>query len=167
MTVGSSSWDARLSKVRTLVSQAGRLRSKGGKYFMEVGPRCYSYIWLRYFKGFAGNKLVGIGQVRSCSGNTPRLHLQELVTDVDVHRDFIILRAMFHVLPTYVLRAIRNTKLDSGGIEHLGKAFFLDAVGGGPVVCHLAKKIKRVRILRQILFLCSLTVPKTPTGVLT
>jgi hypothetical protein len=30
-------------------------------------------------QGFAGNKLVGVDQAGSCSGNTPRLHLLEFV----------------------------------------------------------------------------------------
>jgi hypothetical protein len=37
---------------------------------------------------------------------------------------------------------IWNTKSDCGGIEHLGKTFLLGAVGGGPIVRHLAKKNK-------------------------
>jgi hypothetical protein len=93
-------------------------------------------------QGFAGNKLVGVGQVRSYSSNTPRLHLQELVTGANMHYNFTVLRAFFHVLPTHILRMIWNTKSDCGGIEHLGKAFFLGAVGGGPVIHHLAKKNK-------------------------
>jgi hypothetical protein len=141
-TVGSSSQDARLSKVRTLASQAGRLRSKGGKYFMDVDPRCHSYIWLRYFKAFSVHKLVGVGQLRSYSGNTPRLHLQELVTGTNMHRDFTVLRAFLHLFTTHILRMIRNTKSDSGGIEHLEKTFFLCVVGSGPVIHHLAKENK-------------------------
>jgi hypothetical protein len=49
-TVGSSSRAPKFSKVRTLASQTGRLRSRGGKYFMAVGPKCHSYIWHRYFR---------------------------------------------------------------------------------------------------------------------
>jgi hypothetical protein len=96
----------------------------------------------KIFQGFAGNKLVGIGQARSYSGNTPRLHLQELVTSVNMHRDFIVLRAFLHVFLTHIHQTIRNTKSDSGGIEHIGKTFFLGAVGGGPIIRHLAKKNK-------------------------
>jgi hypothetical protein len=59
-----------------------------------------------------------------------------------MHRDFAVLCALLHILPTYILRTIRNTKSDCGGIEHLGKAFFLGAVGGGPVIHHLDKKNK-------------------------
>jgi hypothetical protein len=66
---------------------------------------------------FAGNKLVGVGQVRSCRGNTSRLHLQELVTGVNMHRDFTVLRAFLHVFSTHILRMIQNTKSNSGGIE--------------------------------------------------
>jgi hypothetical protein len=116
-------------------------------------------------QGFAGNKLVGVGQVRSYSGNTPRLHLQELVTGTNMHRDLTVLCAFLHVFSTHILRMIQNTKLDSDGIEHLGKTFFLGAVGGGPIIHHLAKKKRRVRVLRQILFLHGLTVPKTPIRV--
>jgi hypothetical protein len=54
-------------------------------------------------QGFVGNKLVGVGQARSCHGNTPMLHLQELVTGVNVHRDFTVLRAFLHVFPTHIL----------------------------------------------------------------
>jgi hypothetical protein len=93
-------------------------------------------------QGFAGNKLVGVGQARSYRGNTPRLHLQELVTSANMYSDFTVLRAFLHILPTYILWMIWNTKSDYGGIEHLGKTFFLGAVGGGPVVRHLAKKNK-------------------------
>jgi hypothetical protein len=112
----------------------------------------------KILQGFASNNLVGVGQARSCSGNTPRLHLQELVTGTNMHSDFTILRAFLHIL-----RTIRNTKSDCGGIEHLGKTFFLGAVGGGPVIHHLAKK-RRVRTLIQTLFLLGLVVPKTPMG---
>jgi hypothetical protein len=89
-----------------------------------------------------GNKLIGVGQVRSCSGNTLRLHLQELVTGANMHRDFTVLCALLHILLTYILQTIQNTKSDCGGTEHLGKTFFLGAVGGGPVVHNLAKKNK-------------------------
>jgi hypothetical protein len=99
-------------------------------------------------QGFAGNKLVGVSQAGSCSGNTPMLHLQELVTGANMHSDFAVLRAFLHILPTYILRTIRNTKSDCGGIEHLGKIFFLGAVGGGPIVRHLAKKTRRVRVFK-------------------
>jgi hypothetical protein len=99
-------------------------------------------------QGFTGNKLVGVGQAGSCSGNTPRLHLQELVTGANMYRDFTVLRAFLHILPTYILRMIRNTKSDCGSIEHLGKTFFLGAVGGGPIVRHLAKKTRRVRVFK-------------------
>jgi hypothetical protein len=93
-------------------------------------------------QGFVDNKLVGVGQAGSCSGNRPRLHLQELVTGANKHSDFTVLHAFLHILPTYILRMIRNTKSDCGSIEHLGKAFFLGVVGGGPVIRHLAKKNK-------------------------
>jgi hypothetical protein len=96
-------------------------------------------------QGFVGNKLVGVDQVGSYSGNTPRLHLQELVTGTNMHSDFTVLRAFLYILLAYILRMIRNTKSDCGGIEHLGKTFFLGAVGGGPIVHHLAEKIRRVR----------------------
>jgi hypothetical protein len=75
-------------------------------------------------------------------------HLQELVTRANMHSDFTVLRAFLHILSTYILRVIRNTKSDCSGIEHLGKTFFLGAVGGGPLVRHLAKKTRRVRVLR-------------------
>jgi hypothetical protein len=88
-------------------------------------------------QGFVGNKLVGVGQAGSCSGNTPRLHLQELVTGANMHNEFTILRAFLYILPTYILQTIRNTKSD------LGKTFFLGAVRGGPIVRHLAKKNKK------------------------
>jgi hypothetical protein len=93
-------------------------------------------------QGSTGNKLVGVGQARSCSGNTPRLHLQEFVTGANMHRDFTVLRAFLHVFSTHILVKIQNTKPDSGVIEHLGKTFFLGAVGGGTVIHHLAKKNK-------------------------
>jgi hypothetical protein len=41
-------------------------------------------------QGFTGNKLVGVDQARSCSGNTPRFHLQELVTGANMHCDFTV-----------------------------------------------------------------------------
>jgi hypothetical protein len=126
-------------------------------------------------QGFTSNKLVGVGRAESCSGNTPMLHLQELITDANMHSDFTSLCAFLHILPsgntpmlhlqelitnanmhsdftvlcaflhillTYILRMIRNTKSDCGGIEHLGKTFILGAVGGGPVIRHLTKKNK-------------------------
>jgi hypothetical protein len=96
----------------------------------------------KILQGFVGNKLVGVGQVRSCSSNTPRLYLQELVTGTNMHHDFTVLHAFLHIFPTHILWMIRNTKSDSGGIEHLGKTFFLSAVGGGPAIRHLAKKNK-------------------------
>jgi hypothetical protein len=99
-------------------------------------------------QGFTGNKLVGVGQARSCSDNTPRLHLQELVTGANMHSDFTVLRAFLHTLPSYILWTIQNTKSDCGGIKHLGKTFFLGAVGGGPIVRHLAKKTRRVRVFK-------------------
>jgi hypothetical protein len=93
-------------------------------------------------QGFAGHKLVGVGPAGSCSGNTPRLHLQELVTSANMHRDFTVLYDFLHILMTHVIWTIQNTKSDSGGIENLGEAFFVGAVGHGPIVCHLAKKNK-------------------------
>jgi hypothetical protein len=59
-----------------------------------------------------------------------------------VHRDFTVLRAVFHVFMTHIFQVIRNTKSGSGSIEHLGKTFFLDAMGGDPVTGHLAKENK-------------------------
>jgi hypothetical protein len=91
-------------------------------------------------QSFAGNKLVGVGQAGSYSSNTPRLHLQELVTGANMHSDFAVLYAFLHILPTYILQTIQNTMSDCGGIEHLGKT--LGAVGSGPVIRHLAKKNK-------------------------
>jgi hypothetical protein len=91
-------------------------------------------------QGFSCHKLVGVGQTRSYSGNTPRLHLQELVTGTNMHRDFTVLRAFLHLFPTHILQMIRNTKSDSSGIEHLGKTFFLGVVGSGSVIHHLAKE---------------------------
>jgi hypothetical protein len=41
----------------------------------------------------AGNKLVGVGQAGSYSGNTPRLHLQKLVTGVNMYSDFTVLES--------------------------------------------------------------------------
>jgi hypothetical protein len=116
-------------------------------------------------QGFVGNTLVGVGQAGCCSGNTPRLHIQELVTGANMQSDFAVLCAFLHIVPTYILWTVRNTKSDYGSIEHLGKTFFLGAIGGGPVIRHLAKKIRRVRTLIQILFLLGLTVPKTPMEV--
>jgi hypothetical protein len=43
---------------------------------------------------------------------------------------------------THIFQVIRNTKSGSGSIEHLGKTFFLDAMGGDPVTGHLAKENK-------------------------
>jgi hypothetical protein len=63
-----------------------------------------SFIYLaEILQGFTGNKLVGVSQAGSCSGNTPRLHVQELVTDANMHSDFAVLRAFVHILPTYIL----------------------------------------------------------------
>jgi hypothetical protein len=41
---------------------------------------------------------------------------------------------------TYVLRMIQNIKSDSSGIKNFGEAFFLGAIGCGPIIRHLAKK---------------------------
>jgi hypothetical protein len=115
------------------------------------GPRVENTSWkwvpgtihlAEILQGFAGNKLVGVGQAGSCSGNTPRLHLQEHVTGANMHSDFTVLHVILHIRSTYILRTIQNTKSDCGGIEHLGKTFFLGAVGDGPIVRHLAKKNK-------------------------
>jgi hypothetical protein len=54
-------------------------------------------------QGFAGNNLVGVGQAGSCSGNTPRLHLQELVTSANMRSDFTVLCAFLHVFLTHIL----------------------------------------------------------------
>jgi hypothetical protein len=59
-----------------------------------------------------------------------------------MHSDFAVLHAFLRVFPTHILRMVRNTKSDSGGIGHLGKAFFLGVAGGGPIIHHLAKKNK-------------------------
>jgi hypothetical protein len=108
-----------------------------------------SFIHLvKILQGFTGNKLVGVGQAGSCSGNTLRLHLQELVTGTNMHSDFAVICAFRHILPTYILRTIRKMKPNCSGIEHLGKTFFLGAVGGGLIVCHLAKKTRRVRVFK-------------------
>jgi hypothetical protein len=80
----------------------------------------------KILQGFAGNKLVGVGQASSCSSNAPRLHFQELITGANMDRDFTVLRALLYVLSTYVLWVTRDTKSDSAGIEHLGKTFFMD-----------------------------------------
>jgi hypothetical protein len=93
-------------------------------------------------QGFAGNKLVAVGQAGSCSGDTLRLHFQEFVTSANVHHDFTVLCAFLHILMTYVLWMIWNTKSDSGGIKNFGEAFFLGAVGRGPIIRHLAKKTR-------------------------
>jgi hypothetical protein len=119
-------------------------------------------------QGFAGNKLVGVGQAGSCSGDTPRLHLQKLVTGANVHRDFTVLCAFLHILTTYVLRMIQNTKSDSGGMKNFGKAFFLGAVGCGPIVRHLANKTRNGQGLKATLVnLHSLTVLRFLWGFLT
>jgi hypothetical protein len=93
-------------------------------------------------QGFVGNKLIGVGQTGPSGGNTPRSHLRESATSANVHRDFTILCAIFHVLTTHVFWVIRNTKSGGGSIEHLRKTFFLDATGGDPVTGHLAKENK-------------------------
>jgi hypothetical protein len=59
-----------------------------------------------------------------------------------VHHAFTVLRVVFHVLTTHVFQAIQNIKSSGGSIEHLGKTFFLDAMGGGAVTGHLAKENK-------------------------
>jgi hypothetical protein len=66
-------------------------------------------------QGFVGNKLVGVSQAGSCSGNIPRLHLQELVTGANMHSDFAVLHAFLHILSTYILWTVQNTKLNCGG----------------------------------------------------
>jgi hypothetical protein len=113
----------------------------------------------RILQGFAGNKLVGVDQAGSCSGDTPRFHLQKLVTSANVYSDFTVLRAFLHILTTYIFRTIRNTKSDSGGIKNFGKAFFLGAVGHGSIIRHLAKKTRNGQGLKaKLVNLRSLTV---------
>jgi hypothetical protein len=119
-------------------------------------------------QGFAGNKLIGVGQAGSCNGDTPRLHFQELVTGANVHRDFTVLHEFLHILTTYVLRMIRNTKADSGGIKNFGEAFLLGVVGRGPIVCHLARKTRNGQGLKaKLVNLRSLTVLRLLWGFLT
>jgi hypothetical protein len=65
-----------------------------------------------------------------------------------MHGDFAVLRALLHILPTYILWTIQNTKSDCGGIKHLQKTFFLGAAGGGPIVRHMAEKTRRVRVFK-------------------
>jgi hypothetical protein len=43
---------------------------------------------------------------------------------------------------TYVFQTVRNTKSGGGSIGHPRETFFLDAVGGDPVIGHLAKENK-------------------------
>jgi hypothetical protein len=61
-------------------------------------------------QGFAGNKLIGVGQMRPNGGDTPKSHPWESVTGAKVHCDFTVLRAIFHKLMTHVFQAIRNTE---------------------------------------------------------
>jgi hypothetical protein len=118
-------------------------------------------------QGFAGNKLVGVGQAGSCSGNTPRLHFQELVTGANVHRDFTVLRAFLHILTTYILWMIQNTKSDSGGIKNFGEAFLLGVVGRGPIVRNLVKKTRNGQGLKaKLINLCSLMALRLLWGFL-
>jgi hypothetical protein len=77
-----------------------------------------------------------------------------------MHGDFVVLRALLHILSTYIFWMIRNTKSDSGGIEHLRKAFFM-----GAVIHHLTKKQEGLEFLRQILLLHNFTVPSAPIRV--
>jgi hypothetical protein len=57
---------------------------------------------------------------------------------------------------------IQNTKLGSDSIEHLGKTFFLNAVGGDLVIGHLTKENKEWSGLHnENTILCNLTVPMT------
>jgi hypothetical protein len=91
---------------------------------------------------FAGNKLIGVGHTHLGGGNTPRSHFQKSATGTNVHCDFTVLCAIFYVLMTHVFRAIQNTKSGSYSIYHIGKTFFLNAVGGDPVTGHLAKENK-------------------------
>jgi hypothetical protein len=93
-------------------------------------------------QGFVGNKLIGVGQTRPGGGNTQRSHLRETATGAMVHRDFTVLCAIFHKLMTHVFRVIQNIESRGGSIEHLGETFFLDAVGGDPVIGHLTKENK-------------------------
>jgi hypothetical protein len=116
------------------------------------------------FQGFLGGELVGVSLAGSYGSNTQRLHLQELVTHANIHHDFAVLCTLLHILLNYILRSIKNTKSDSGDIEDLGKAFFMGAVSGGPVIHHLTKKQEGLEFLRQILFLHGFTVPSAPIG---
>jgi hypothetical protein len=53
-------------------------------------------------QGFAGNKLIGVGQTRPGGSNTSKSHLWDLVISANVHRDFTVLCAIFHILMTHV-----------------------------------------------------------------
>jgi hypothetical protein len=110
-------------------------------------------MWLTHLtealQGFADNKLIGVGQMRPGGGNTPRSHLWESVTGTKVHRDFIVLHAIFHKLTTHVFWMIRNTESGGGSIEYLRETFFLDAVVADLVIGHLTEKNKEWSELRN------------------
>jgi hypothetical protein len=87
--------------------------------------------------------------MRPGGGNTPRSHLWESVTGTKVHRDFIVLHAIFHKLTTHVFWMIRNTESGGGSIEYLRETFFLDAVVADLVIGHLTEENKEWSELRN------------------
>jgi hypothetical protein len=72
---------------------------------------------------------------RSC--DPPRLHLQEVVTGANVHRNLTTFYAALHVLTPDIFWTIQNAESNRSGIKHLEKPIIVDAVRRDIVASHL------------------------------
>jgi hypothetical protein len=90
-------------------------------------------------QGFAGDGLVGVGEVKSGGSCTLGVgEVGEVFTLGDVDGDFTTLGGMFFILSAFILRAFLDSKSLLGGIEKLGETFDVEAAAADPnSFCHL------------------------------
>jgi hypothetical protein len=89
-------------------------------------------------QGFAGDGLVGVGEVKSDGSCTLGIgEVGEVFTLGNVDGDFTTLGGVFFILLAFILRAFLASKSLLGGVEKLGETFDVEATAADPNSYHL------------------------------